>query len=102
MAEYIDKERLKEVVVGATVFNDIIDAQPTADVVEIPEGMTRAEVEHRLSAKVCNDYVERSKIDKAIEEINKLDDLNPDYEMDKREYVSKREVLEIIKRNIGE
>ena len=53
MAEYIDRERLKEVfdrnVVSAGVFNDIIDAQPTADVVE------------------------REKIDKAIEEIDDLD-----------------------------
>lgn len=42
----------------------------------------------------------RDKIDRAIEEIRKLDDLNPDYEMDKREYVSKREVIDIL-RNIG-
>lgn len=48
MAEYIDRERLKEVfdrnVVSAGVFNDIIDAQPTADVIPIPEGATNGDM----------------------------------------------------------
>ena len=52
---------------GKVAIQQVVDAikdLPTADVVEIPNGMTRAEVEHRLNAKVCNDYVERSEYDK--------------------------------------
>lgn len=77
MAEYIDRERLKEVfdwnVVSAGVFNDIIDAQPTADVVE------------------------REKVNKAIEEIRSYEHGNGNMF-----WCGMIKAIQIFKRDIGE
>ena len=52
--------------------------------------------------KIASQYKDlRSRIDKAIEQIRNLDDINPDYPMDRTIHVSRNEVLEILK-NIGE
>lgn len=42
------------------------------------------------------------KVKKAREEIRKLDDLNPDYPMDRTIHVSRNEVLEILDKLIAE
>lgn len=78
MAEYIDRKRLKQCfhtnICGGNAYDELIDMQPTADVIE------------------------RSKIDKAIEEIIKLRKRYPNEDY----YDCKHEVLEILKKNIGE
>ena len=86
MVEYITKEQAIECIEFYQINPQHFDFVSLIDDIK---GETQADV------------IERSKIDKAIAEIRKLDDLNPDYEMDKREYVSKREVIDIL-RNIGE
>lgn len=85
MAEYIDREELSVTPIDITdlprdkclmvYLAEDVDSLPTADVVE------------------------RSKIDKAIEEIEDLD--NAKYGFESYEQC-KAEVLEILKRNIGE
>ena len=81
MAEYITKQQVINKIANTNFklsaddwseITDAIDDIPTADVVEIPNGMTRVEVEHRLSAKVCNDYVERSEYERLQAENKEL------------------------------
>lgn len=93
MAEYIDRGRLKQCfhanICGGNAYDELIDMQPTADVIE------------------------RSKIDKAIEEIEKsFEPIVGTYNGDtpERQLPSRKiernegryQALEILKRNIGE
>lgn len=53
-------------------------------------------VEIDLYSVIKQKYIEREVLDKIRAEIMKLDDINPDYPMDRAIHISRNEVLQII------
>lgn len=106
MAEYIDRERLKQCfhtnICGGNAYDELIDMQPTADVVE----REKYERVLKLIAYLTQEHDKReaettelrSKIKEAIEEIKNLRMYYPNEDY----YDCKYQVLEILKRDIGE
>lgn len=82
MAEYIDKERLKQCfhanICGENAYDELIDMQPTADVIE------------------------REKIDKVVKEIKELyaewENISEEAKLESNPFGA---VLNILQRNIG-
>ena len=53
-------------------------------------------VEIDLYSVIKQKYIEREVLDKIRAEIMRLDDINPDYPMDRTIHISRNEVLQII------
>lgn len=107
MAEYIDKEEIyKHLELFDKLTSDDAKHIPTADVVErseyefirhqLAETMDRVQELDQINSEL------RSKIDKAIEEINDIPVLFIDFPLGKAQVVRKDVLMSIIKRNLGE
>ena len=94
MKEYIEKQSLIK------FFDNI--RQPQMPITEGFKFITVDSIIEYLSKQPHADVVERSKIDKAIEEINDAPVLFVDFPLGKEQFLGKDVVLAILKRNIGE